>query len=91
MEGSWEETQEESGFHRASSVIDMIPQTEEEKDVIRNAVRQEGVLLSVLDVLRRVPRRVLMVLKLNDLTRYKQYISFLCCFLIFTTGAWIMH
>jgi len=29
----------------------------------------EGVLLSLLDVLRRVPRRILMVLKLNDLTR----------------------
>lgn len=49
----------------------MAPQTEEEKDIIRNAVRHEGVLLSLLDVLRRVPRRVLMVLKLNDLTRYE--------------------
>jgi aarF domain-containing kinase len=48
----------------------MLPQTYEEKDAIRNAVMQkEGVLLSVFDVLRRVPRRVLMVLKLNDLTR----------------------
>ena len=52
----------------------MVPQTEEEKNVIRNAVRQEGVLLSLLDVLRRVPRRVLMVLKLNDLTRYERYV-----------------
>jgi len=68
LEGSWEGTEEES-VHRASSIIDMVPQTEEEKDLIRNAVRHEGVLLSLLDVLRRVPRRVLMVLKLNDLTR----------------------
>jgi len=51
-------------------MIDMLPQTDEERESIRNAVaQQDGVLLSVLDVLRRVPRRVLMVLKLNDLTR----------------------
>jgi hypothetical protein len=68
----------------------MDPQTEEEKDVIRKAVRHEGLLLSLLDVLRRVPRRVLMVLKLNDLTRYEWYMCFHRCFLIFTTGAWTM-
>jgi len=51
-------------------MIDMVPQTEEEKDAIRNAVmQQDGILLSVFDLLRRIPRRVLMVLKLNDLTR----------------------
>ena len=54
----------------------MDPQTEQEKDIIRNAVAHEGLLLSLLDVLRRVPRRVLMVLKLNDLTRYEWYIFF---------------
>jgi len=48
----------------------MVPQSDKEKDAIRNAVMQEeGVLLSVFDVLRRVPRRIIMVLKLNDLTR----------------------
>jgi len=57
-------------FRRASSMIDMMPQTEEEMQAIRDAViTSEGLLLSVFDVLRRVPRRVLMVLKLNDLTR----------------------
>ena len=65
------DTQDNSALRRAPSIIDMDRQTEEEKDVIRNAVRREGVLLSLLDVLRRVPRRVLMVLKLNDLTRYE--------------------
>jgi aarF domain-containing kinase len=59
----------ESTFRRASSMIDMLPQTEEEMQAIRDAVASEGLLLSVFDVLRRVPRRVLMVLKLNDLTR----------------------
>ena len=51
-------------------MIDLSAQTEEEMEAIRQAVVQrEGLLLSVFDVLRRVPRRVLMVLKLNDLTR----------------------
>jgi aarF domain-containing kinase len=51
-------------------MIDMMPQSDEEMEAIRNAVvNREGLLLSVFDVLRRVPRRVLMVLKLNDLTR----------------------
>ena len=51
-------------------MIDLTAQTEEEMEAIRQAVvEKEGLLLSVFDVLRRVPRRVLMVLKLNDLTR----------------------
>lgn len=51
-------------------MIDMLPQTIEETEAIRDAViNREGLLISVLDILRRVPRRVLMVLKLNDLTR----------------------
>lgn len=60
----------EVGFKRGKSVIDLNKQTEAEIEAIRNAVVQrEGLLLDVFDVLRRVPRRVLMVLKLNDLTR----------------------
>lgn len=48
----------------------MAPQSAEEMEAIRDAVyNREGLLMSVLDVLRRVPRRVLMVFKLNDLTR----------------------
>jgi aarF domain-containing kinase len=51
-------------------MMDMTPQSDEEIDAIRNAVmNMEGLFVSVLDVLRRIPRRVLMVLKLNDLTR----------------------
>ncbi|KAH7909330.1 ABC1-domain-containing protein [Hygrophoropsis aurantiaca] len=71
LKGTWEEdTDSEITFKRASSMIDMMPQTEEEMEAIRSAViNREGLLLSVFDVLRRVPRRVLMVLKLNDLTR----------------------
>jgi aarF domain-containing kinase len=57
-------------------MIDMTPQTEEEMQAIRDAVvTSEGLLLSVFDVLRRVPRRVLMVLKLNDLTRCDLFVE----------------
>lgn len=57
-------------IERPGSMVDMLPQTAEELDLIRKAVMErEGVLQSVFDVLRRVPRRVLMLLKLNDLTR----------------------
>ena len=72
MKGSWEELDSKSdpGFNRAGSMADLSAPTEREMELIRNAVIQyEGLLVSVFDVLRRVPRRVLMVLKLNDLTR----------------------
>lgn len=59
-----------SGFKRRGSLVDLSPQTPTEIEAIRDAVvNKEGLLVSVFDVLRRVPRRVLMVLKLNELTR----------------------
>jgi len=55
-------------------MVEMTPQTEEEMEAIRSAlINREGLLMSVFDLLRRVPRRVLMVLKLNDLTRNLDY------------------
>ncbi|TFY83696.1 hypothetical protein EWM64_g309 [Hericium alpestre] len=71
MEDTAELTADEAtAFTRATSMLDMVPQSEKEMEAIRNAVvTREGLLLSVFDVLRRVPRRVLMVFKLNDLTR----------------------
>jgi aarF domain-containing kinase len=58
------------GFKRHGSLVELLPQTHAEIEAIRNAViNKEGLLVSVFDVLRRVPRRVLMVLKLNELTR----------------------
>jgi aarF domain-containing kinase len=54
----------------AKSLLDVAPQSAAELDAIRAAVvEQEGLLSSIFDVLRKVPRRVLMVFKLNDLTR----------------------
>ncbi|KIJ39920.1 hypothetical protein M422DRAFT_32521 [Sphaerobolus stellatus SS14] len=65
-----EDVGDDPGMQRPGSMIDMLPQTPEELELIRNAVMQrEGIIQSVFDVLRRVPRRVLMLLKLNDLTR----------------------
>ncbi|GAA96334.1 hypothetical protein E5Q_03000 [Mixia osmundae IAM 14324] len=51
------------------SMMDLANQTPEEAHRIRVAVVEEGLLTSIFDLLRRVPRRLLMVLKLNDLTR----------------------
>ncbi|PFH51495.1 hypothetical protein AMATHDRAFT_142374 [Amanita thiersii Skay4041] len=68
LEGTWDD--DDRTYRRASGMIEIKPQTHEEMEAIRDAVvNREGLLLSVFDVLRRVPRRVLMVLKLNDLAR----------------------
>ncbi|PWY98931.1 ABC1-domain-containing protein [Testicularia cyperi] len=59
--------------NRASSLLDMdggANLTDDEQEHIRKTVMEkEGLFLSILDLLRRLPRRMLMVLKLNDLTR----------------------
>ncbi|KAL1665444.1 ABC1 family-domain-containing protein [Schizophyllum commune] len=69
-----DENEKQSTVRRASGMLDMSSQTDEEIEMIRSAmVTREGLLFSVLDVLRRVPRRILMVLKLNDLTRGLDY------------------
>ena len=61
------------GRPRKSSLLDLDSNTnisDEEKDHIRKTVlEKEGLLLDVMELLRRVPRVMLMVLKINDLTR----------------------
>ena len=61
------------GRPRKSSLLDLDTNTsisDEEKDHIRKTVlEKEGLLLDVMELLRRVPRVMLMVLKINDLTR----------------------
>ena len=62
---------ENKSFRRASNMLEQLPQTDQEVEALRNAVMtKEGLLLSVFDILRNMPRRVLMVFKLNDLTRF---------------------
>ncbi|EJD02965.1 ABC1-domain-containing protein [Fomitiporia mediterranea MF3/22] len=68
--GSWDSEEYAPGKKRPSSMVDLMPQSEEEMEAIRNAViMKEGLLISVFDLLRRMPRRLLMLLKLNDLVR----------------------
>ena len=70
LDDSATEEESKAAFKRGTSMIALSRQSDQELEAIRNAVVQrEGLLLDVFDVLRRVPRRVLMVLKLNDLTR----------------------
>lgn len=64
------DNENKSSFQRASNMLEQLPQTDQEVEALRNAVMtKEGLLLSVFDILRNMPRRVLMVFKLNDLTR----------------------
>ena len=63
-------------FKREASLSDLSRQSEAELQAIRNAmVEHDGLVVSLFDVLRRVPRRVLMVLKLNDLARYVAFLG----------------
>ncbi|WFD35946.1 hypothetical protein MCUN1_002817 [Malassezia cuniculi] len=62
------------GRRRASSLLDSQKEssalTSDEVEHIRKTVMEkEGLFVSVLDLLRNVPRAMLMVLKINDLTR----------------------
>jgi len=59
-----------ASLKRAVSILDISEVGEEELEKIRVAVMtKEGLMVSIFDILRKVPRRVLMILKLNDLTR----------------------
>ncbi|KAL5635976.1 hypothetical protein ACGC1H_004698 [Rhizoctonia solani] len=65
-----EPTKPKSAFKRARGLIDAGSQSAAEIAAIRKVVlEREGLVEAVFDLLRRVPRRVLMILKLNDLTR----------------------
>ena len=51
---------------KRSSVMELGEHTEQEQKRMRHAiVQQEGLMLSLFDLLRRVPRRLLMVLKVK--------------------------
>lgn len=59
--------------HRAGSLLEIdggSNLTDDEQEHIRKTVMEkEGLFVSIMELLRRLPRRMLMVLKLNDLTR----------------------
>ena len=69
MQGAWADGGG-TRYTRAGSIIDI--DTSESADIerVRHAfTNSEGLVVSVFTVLRLVPRRIIMVLKLNDLTR----------------------
>ena len=66
--GSEDETDENKGPLRGTldgSLMGLAVQTPEEAQRLRNAFMQEGMLASVFELLRKVPRRLLMVLKIK--------------------------
>jgi aarF domain-containing kinase len=56
---------EENGGSRAGSMMELGVLTKEESHKLRSAMVQEGLMLQIFDLLRRVPRRMLMVLKVK--------------------------
>lgn len=59
--------------HRAGSLLEMDGgnklTTDEQEHIRKTVMEKEGLFVSIMELLRRLPRRMLMVLKLNDLTR----------------------
>lgn len=62
-----------AGGKRKSSMLDLDSGSEmsgvEQEHIRKTVMEKEGLFVDILKVLRQVPRRMLMVLKLNDLTR----------------------
>ncbi|KAH9819034.1 atypical/ABC1/ABC1-B protein kinase [Melampsora americana] len=58
------------GMKGTGSLMVMNNQTREEQQHIRSTVvAEEGMISNIFQILRKVPRRLLMILKVNDLTR----------------------
>lgn len=58
------------GLKGHGSLINLSSKSSEELKLIQSAiVSQEGIFAEILKILRNVPRRLLMILKVNDLTR----------------------
>jgi aarF domain-containing kinase len=56
---------------RPSSLLDTAKMDDKELSKLRNAVMErEGLVVSIFELLRTVPKRLLMILKLADLQRY---------------------
>ncbi|EFP90151.2 atypical/ABC1/ABC1-B protein kinase [Puccinia graminis f. sp. tritici CRL 75-36-700-3] len=58
------------GLKGSGSLLNLSSKSSEELKLIQSAiVSQEGIFAEILKILRNVPRRLLMILKVNDLTR----------------------
>ena len=71
LEGAWgsDEPNASTEIRRAGSLLEMQAQSPSEKDAIRAAVFRDGLIVGVFAMLRHLARRVVMILKLNDLVR----------------------
>ena len=66
LQGTWEDADP----NRPANLLEMANQSEEELERMRSAVfEREGLVLSLFSMLRVVPRRILMLFKMNDLLR----------------------
>jgi aarF domain-containing kinase len=64
FEGTWDDSTP-GGISRATNMIELTSQTDEERALIIDAVMNRGgIIEAVFEMLRRLPRRILMVLKL---------------------------
>lgn len=69
--GSSTEDKFPDDHQRASGMLDLGAQTEDEVNQMRTAMfEREGLVLSLFQMLRVIPRRVLMLFKMNDLIRW---------------------
>jgi len=66
-----EDVSADNGDHRPSSLLDSAKMDDNELSKLRTAVMErEGLIVSIFELLRIIPRRLLMILKLSDLQRY---------------------
>jgi aarF domain-containing kinase len=66
LEGTWED----ADIDRPTNLLEMENQSENELMRMRNAVfERDSLLLNLFSMLRAVPRRILMLFKMNDLLR----------------------
>jgi aarF domain-containing kinase len=73
----------EEQLQRAGSILDLSAQTPEEAHFIREAVIGQGLIEGIFELLRRVPRRLLMVIKLKCVLSVVVVVSFLVDALFF--------
>ncbi|GAA6057204.1 hypothetical protein NBRC10513_000774 [Rhodotorula toruloides] len=60
----------EDGPKRRGSILDLGENTDDERKLMRKAmVQQEGLMEALFEILRSVPRRLVLVFKVNDLNR----------------------
>ena len=60
-------------------MIELDVQSEDELESMRNAFHREGLMISLFSMLRVIPRRVLMLFKMNDLLRSDSLLQVRVC------------